>query len=85
MLEEIKLSIRMSNNKLDSDIQRNIDACMLDLERVGVNTENHNGLLVKAAELYCKSEFDYLGKGEKFRKNYEELRTALSMSEEYKR
>lgn len=84
MLNDIKISMRITHNKLDSDIQRNIDACMLDLKRVGICVDKPSGLLTKAAELYCKAECDYLGKGEMFKKNYKELRNAMSMTGEYK-
>lgn len=36
MLESLKKSLRISHNKLDSDIMSNVDACMEDLKRVGV-------------------------------------------------
>lgn len=84
MLNDIRISMRISHNKLDSDIQRNINACMLDLKRVGVCVDKQSELLTKAAELYCKAEYDYLGKGEMFKKNYMELRNAMSMTGEYK-
>lgn len=84
MLNDIKLSMRITHNKLDGDIQRNIDACMLDMKRVGISVDKPSGLLTKAAELYCKAEYDYLSKGEMFRKNYVELRNAMSLSGEYK-
>lgn len=84
MLNEIKLSMRIFHTKIDSDIQRNINACMLDLERVGVCVSKPSELLTKAAELYCKAEYDYLGKGEKYRANYNDLRDSMSMSEDYK-
>ena len=38
----------------------------------------------KAVELYCKAQFDYLGKGEQFLKNYEGLRDSMSMAEGYR-
>ena len=44
----IKLSMRISHTALDSDIQRNVDACLLDLERVGVDKTKKSELLTKA-------------------------------------
>lgn len=83
MLNDIKLSMRITHNMLDSDIQRNIDACLLDLERVGIDTTNTPDMLEsKAVELYCKWQYDYQGKGEQFHTNYEALRDALSLNKE---
>lgn len=69
---------------LNKDIQRNIDACLLDLERVGVDKNKQSELLTKACELYCKWHFDYLCKGDQSRKNYENLRDAMSLAGDYK-
>lgn len=80
----IRLSMRISHDKLDGDIQRNIDTCLLDLKRVGVDTAKESELLDKACELYCKWQCDYMGKGEQHEKNYNALRDALSLSREYR-
>ena len=85
MLEEIKLSMRIFHDKLDTDIQRNVDACLLDLERVGVDSSLDSALRTRVCELFCKWQYDYAGKGEQYQKNYEALRDALSMAEGYKK
>lgn len=88
MLKKIKLSLRISHNAIDEDIESNIDACMLDLLRVGVHktiavNSSEDALICKAAELYCKWQYDYNGKGDKFEKAYINLRDALSLCDEY--
>lgn len=88
MLERMKLSLRIYHNALDDDIQGNIDACMLDLQRVGVsktaaNSESKDALIIKAAELYCKWQYDFNGKGEQCKQAYEKLRDALSLCDNY--
>lgn len=79
---EIRKNMRISHTSLDNEIKRNIDTCLLDMKRVGVNIKDDE-LINKACELYCKAQFDYLGKGEQFQKNYEQLRDALSLTEGY--
>lgn len=88
MLEKIKLSMRIYHNALNDDIAGNIDACMLDLQRVGVHEkhakkESEDALIVKAAELYCKWQYDFNSKGEKFMQAYEKLRDAISLCGSY--
>lgn len=100
MLTEVKLAMRINHNSLDSDIQRNIDSCVEDLVRVGIQPyqKDENGeyvivddanvlkedeLITKACELYCKWQYDYMGKGERFEKNYSCLRDAMSMGGDY--
>lgn len=81
---DIRKSMRISHTDLDDDIQRNIDACLLDMKRVGINVLLDNALLDKAVELFCKAQFDYQGKGDQYLRNYENLRNAMSMSEVYR-
>lgn len=88
MLEKVKLSMRIFHNALDSDIQSNIDACMLELRRVGVlksvaNPESEDALICKAAELFCKWQYDFNGKGEQYQKAFEKLRDAISLCDSY--
>lgn len=81
--EEIRKRMRITHAYMDDDIRSNMEAARLDMGRVGIDAEKDNALMDKAVELYCKAQFDYLGKGEQFRKNYEDLRNAMSMSEAY--
>lgn len=88
MLNKIKLSMRMFHGALDADIKSNIDACMLDLKRVGIGAEyavdtSTDALIYKAAELYCKWQNDFNGKGEQYQKAYEKLRDAMSLCDSY--
>lgn len=88
MLEKIKLSMRIFHTMLDADISSNIDACMLDLIRVGVSVriavpDAEDALIVKAAELYCKWQYDFNGKGDQYQKAYINLRDAISLCDTY--
>lgn len=88
MLNKIKLSMRIMHNAIDSDIELNIDACMLDLRRVGIGARyadkaTADPLISKAAELYCKWQYDFDGKGERYQNAYEKLRDALSLCDTY--
>lgn len=88
MLDKIKVAMRIFHTMLDTDITSNIDACMLDLQRVGISKEkavpdSPDALIQKAAELYCKWQYDFNGKGDQFQKAFENLRDALSLCEDY--
>lgn len=88
MLGKIKLSLRIFHNVLDSDIQSNIDACMLELQRVGVGkgvavNTSEDALIIKAAELYCKWQYDFNGKADQHEKAFNNLRDALSLCDSY--
>lgn len=88
MLKKIKLSIRRFHNVLDDDLKSDVDACMFDLQRVGIvaniaNADSKDPLIMKAAELYYKWQIDYNEKGEQYQKAYEKLRDALSLCGDY--
>lgn len=88
MLEQIRSALRITHHKLDKDLWLNIDACKLDLQRVGVDISSRyddgkSAMIQKAIELYVKWQYDYCGKGEQYRKNYETLRDALSLCSDF--
>lgn len=88
MLEKIKIALRIHHTELNNDITANINACMLDMRRVGISAAvavetSEDGLIQKAAELYCKWQYDFNNKGDKFEQAYNNLRDALSLCEDY--
>lgn len=90
MFTEIKKALRLSTTAFDDDIKSNIDTALLELGRVGVNVTDitnasteANKLIVKACELYCKAQFNFMSKGEQFQRNFEDLRDALSVTSQY--
>jgi len=50
---------------------------------VPFDADDCSAILKKAIENYVKWQYDFNGKGEDFRKNYERLRDALSLNEDY--
>lgn len=85
MLEKIKLSMRLTHDKLDYDISDNIDACLCDLSRVGVATagKENDPLIVKSAEFYCKWQYNYDGSADRYERAYVALRDSLSLCGDY--
>lgn len=90
-VKRIKDSMRIKHNALDFDIENNIVTAVADLTRVGVNPFSNakkksikeDALILKAIELYCKAQADYMGKGIQFESSYEKLRDALSLCGDY--
>lgn len=83
-VEDIRKSMRISHDAINNEINRNLQACLLDLERVGVDAAKDGPLIDKACELYCKWQQDYQGKADQYKRNYEELRDAMSLAGDYK-
>lgn len=81
---DIRKSMRIAHDGLDDDIQRNMDACLLDMQRVGICAAADDRLTDKAIEIYCKAQNDYQGKGSEYQTQYERLRDAMSLCQEYR-
>ena len=84
-LTKIKLAIRTSHNKLDDDIQADIDACLTDLKVCGIiHAGEEDPLIFNAVKLYCKSLYtDDPAKGAAYLERYEKLKACLMMAEGY--
>lgn len=84
MLEKIKASLRITHGNFDPEIQGDIEACLLDLKRAGIpNPNQEDALINKAVEMYCKWQYDFGGKGDKFEQAYTNLRMGLALCGDY--
>lgn len=85
MLEQVKKDLRISHDKLDTDIQENIEACKLDMQRVGIDTTRMDALMTKAVKLYLRWQYNYENQADRYGYAYQQLRNALSLSKKYKK
>lgn len=84
MLEKIKLDLRISHTMMDADIQDNIDACLLDLKRVGIALIDPNDpLTLKAVKLFCRWQYNFENHADRYMQAYTSLRDAMSLSGDY--
>lgn len=85
MLEEVKMSLRISNNAYDNEIQNLIDACKSDLETSGVapsyfKEDNYRALIKQAVITYCKAQFGFDNQDAiRLNESYELLKQKLSI------
>lgn len=84
-LSKIKIALRISHNKLDEDIQADIDACLADLKVCGIiHAGEDNPLIFNAVKLYCKSIYtDDTAKGAAYLERYDKMKACLMMAEGY--
>lgn len=83
MFEKIKAALRLTDDALDEEINDNIKAALADMCRVGVESAEEEKLIGKCVELYCKAQMNFCGEGERYEKQYERLRDALSLCARY--
>lgn len=86
-LTKIKQGLRISHDKLDEDIQADIDACLADLKVVGITyADETDPLVFNAVKLWCRSLYtDDTAKAAEYLKRYEALKACLMMAEGYGR
>lgn len=84
-LGKLKLALRISHDKLDEDIQSDIDACLADLTACGVvRPQISDPLIYNAVKLFLRSSYtDDPAKGAEYLKRYNALKSCLQMAEGY--
>lgn len=85
ILGKVKLALRISHNKLDEDIQADIDACLADLTTCGIiDPQVSDPLIFNAIKLFLRSSYtDDTAKGAEYLKRYDALKSCLQMAEGY--
>lgn len=84
-LKRIKQAIRRTHDKLDEDLQADIDACVADLRAVGIiYADETDPLIYNAIKLWCRAlDTDDPAKSAEYMRRYEALKAGLTMAEGY--
>lgn len=86
LTEKMRAALRISSTseKITAEIEDCIAACKADLANDGIKAiDEGDALIIRAVTLYCKAEFGYNDKAEKFRQSYDTLKMRLALSQEY--
>lgn len=85
MLAKIKLALRIKHDALDEDIQADIDACLADLQTMGVvYADATDPLIFAAVKLWCKAAYtDDTAKSAEYMRRYDAMKASLMMAEGY--
>ena len=86
-LKKIKEGLRIKHDKLDDDVQSDVEACLADLELVGIiYATDDDPLIFNAIKLWCRSLYtDDPAKSAEYLRRYEALKASLMMAEGYGR
>lgn len=89
LLDDVKISLRVTTNAYDSEISDLINSAKKDLqiagimESVTVSTADMNKAVVTAIKTYCKMNFGNPQNYENLKKSYDEQKAQMSMSTGY--
>ena len=88
ILEIVKLNLRLDTSVFDDgELKVLIDACSKDLINAGVSRERavdyEDPLIARAVVLYCKANFGYEEKAERYDKAYTLHKISLALAGDY--
>ena len=91
LAEKVKKAVRASDDFFDSEVADSIESAIADIKRAGVTVGEYtaetetlgDALLDRAVILYAKSEFNFNGEADRYRRAYDYLLCSLSLSEGY--
>ena len=80
ILTKVKADLRIDFSDLDEDIADNIKAAVADLGVAGVPDDLENNMLIlRAVKLFCRWQYGFDGKPERYEKAYNGLKIALAL------
>ena len=85
---KLKQGLRITHDRLDDDIEADVEACLADLKLVGIiyADVDTDPLIFNAIKLWCRSLYtDDTAKAAEYLKRYEALKACLMMAEGYGR
>lgn len=77
-VQDLRAYLRLTSERLDSEIQATMDAAKLDLASAGMR-ETDNALVDMAVKLYARWKFNYADKADQYRRDYQDLKAALAL------
>lgn len=87
LLDDIKLSLRLTGDDFDAEVQNLIDAAIADMRRVGVKDEaldSETALVKMAVTCYAKARFGFDNEDASyFDSSYRQIVTDLVNSSQY--
>ena len=84
MLEKVKLALRISTDKYDSELNDLIESAKLDLGVAGVVVpQTVDALVTKAIITYCKMSFGLPEDYDRLKRSYDEQKAQMSNATDY--
>ncbi len=84
LFDEVKISLRLTKDNLDTEIQEYIDSALAFIENAGVTPDTDKPLIKTAVKDYCRWKFDYDHKGDDYHNAFDDLLKTMTLSGEYK-
>ena len=85
MLAKVREALRITHNKLDSELQDVIDACKMDLSISGIKKiDDDDPLIQQAIKTYAKAEYEQdVNKANRLTQAYVSLKISMALCGDY--
>lgn len=84
LIEKVKLSLKVTTDDFDDEINGLINACIKDLEIAGItNLDTTDALVVRAICTYARANWGSPSDYDKLKESYDEQKAQMSMSADY--
>lgn len=85
MLAKVREALRITHNKLDSELQDVIDACKMDLTIAGIKKiDDDDPLIQQAVKTYAKAEYEQdVNKANRLTQAYISLKISMALCGDY--
>lgn len=85
MLAKVREALRITHNKLDSELQDVIDACKMDLSIAGIKKiDDDDPLIQQAVKTYAKAEYEQdVNKANRLAQAYVSLKISMALCGDY--
>lgn len=85
MLDKVREALRITHDKLDSELQDIIDACKMDLSIAGITKlDDDDPLIQQSVKTYAKAEYEQdVNKANRLTQAYVSLKIHMSLCSEY--
>lgn len=81
---DIRKRCRIVTETFDSEIGSYIDACIIDLGRVGITAISEtDAIILHLISLYVKAALNFEQDGERYQRAYEYMRNGISLAGDY--
>ena len=85
ILDDVKITLRISSSDLDTEVSDLISAAQADLSLCGIYvTDTSDALIKRCINTYCKANFGYdVPEADRFMKSYDLLKQNLMLTRDY--
>ena len=84
LIDSVKMALRVTTTKFDTEIQELIDAAVADLTIAGIDAQDTTDALIKrAVTTYCRVHFGQPDDYDRLKKGYDEQKANLQMATGY--